>query len=223
MSFRIGRLAQLSGFEPGLLRAWERRYRLLRPDREENGYRMYTDEDLAVLSSVRALRDQGYSIGDIARMDRDQLVRGVPEAGGRPMERTPIAPVDGELDLRQANLPWSVLDALPLAVIVTNRDGRVRWVNRGVPILCGYDLADLYGLSPGSVLQGPDTDQDTVARLRAAIGDRRPVSVSILNYHRSGEPYMAQLDVSPIGVGDSHVGFVSAARRIDGTEASAHA
>jgi hypothetical protein len=47
--------------------------------------------------------------------------------------------------------------------------------------------------------------------------------VNILNYHRSGEPDMAQLDVSPIGVGDSQVGFVSAARRIDDTGASAHA
>lgn len=214
MTFKIGRLAQLSGFDPGLLRAWERRYDLLRPERGPNGYRMYTNDDLALLASVRALMAQGYSIGDIARMDRSRLVRGTGAVGPQVGTDEALTSADGELELRHAELPWSILDALPAAVIVTDRRARVRWVNRGVPVLCGYDLADMYGLSPGRVLQGPDTDPEAVARLRSAIESQRPCSVSIVNYHKSGEPYVAQLDVSPIGVGGNHVGFVSTARRV---------
>src|ERR1044072_8011067 len=43
---RIGELSKRSGVSPELLRAWERRYGLLRPVRSGGGLRLYSLEDL---------------------------------------------------------------------------------------------------------------------------------------------------------------------------------
>ncbi len=76
-------------------------------------------------------------------------------------------------------------------------------------------------MKPGSVLQGPGSDRKAVLHLRTAIVSSRPCSVSILNYHKSGEPYLALVEVSPLGFGVNHVGFVGTARRISNISAGA--
>ena len=43
--FRIGELSYRVGVSPDVLRAWEKRYRLLRPSRSKGGYRLYTKRD----------------------------------------------------------------------------------------------------------------------------------------------------------------------------------
>lgn len=50
---RIGELSRRSGVSPELLRAWERRYELLRPTRSAGGLRLYSAEDL---DRVRAMQ-----------------------------------------------------------------------------------------------------------------------------------------------------------------------
>jgi DNA-binding transcriptional MerR regulator len=50
---RIGELSRRSGVSPELLRAWERRYDLLRPTRSAGGLRLYSAADL---ESVRAMQ-----------------------------------------------------------------------------------------------------------------------------------------------------------------------
>jgi PAS domain S-box-containing protein len=216
MSFTIGRLAELTGFSPWLLRAWEKRHGILQPARLDSGHRRYTSEDLAVLQSVRVLLDQGWQIGDIARQGREQLALGNrARSGAESVNALAPPPSDDYLDGQYPELAWSILEALPLAVIVTDRAGRVRWANRGVSVLCGYDLAELYGLTPGKVLQGPGSDHRAAEELRTAIASRRPCSVTIINYHKSGEPYLAQVDVAPLGLGLKHVGFVGTARRLE--------
>lgn len=218
MSFTIGKLARLTGFSPMVLRAWESRHGLLQPERLENGHRRYTSEDLLVLQSVRALVDEGWKIGDIARKGRAELA--LREAAAPSDHALPSPTADGYLDGRHPDIAWSVLDALPLAVIVTDTRGLVRWINRGAVALCGYDLAELHGSSPGSMLQGPATERRAVDTLRAAVRARRPGSTTIVNYHKSGEPYLAQVEVVPLGVGAQHVGFVGTARRMEHVDAT---
>jgi DNA-binding transcriptional MerR regulator len=46
MQLRIGELSRRSGVSPELLRAWERRYDLLRPERSSGGLRLYSEADL---------------------------------------------------------------------------------------------------------------------------------------------------------------------------------
>ncbi|MGF1551319.1 MAG: PAS domain-containing protein [Paracoccaceae bacterium] len=47
-------------------------------------------------------------------------------------------------------------------------------------------------------LQGEDTDPDAVDRLRAAIAERRDVSVDLVNYKADGTPFTNRLRISPI-------------------------
>jgi MerR family transcriptional regulator, light-induced transcriptional regulator len=65
--YRIHVVAERVGVTEALLRAWERRYGLTRPQRTPGGYRAYTEADIEVLKRVKELTDQGVSIGEAAR------------------------------------------------------------------------------------------------------------------------------------------------------------
>ena len=68
-------ITRLTGLSSVLLRAWERRYDLLRPERGSGGHRLYTEEDLAVLRRVQAMIEDGRSIGEIAALGREALLK----------------------------------------------------------------------------------------------------------------------------------------------------
>jgi DNA-binding transcriptional MerR regulator len=91
--FRIGELAQRTRVSPDVLRAWERRYGLLRPDRSDGGYRLYSSEDEARVRAMVRHVEAGVPAGEAARL----VLEGVP--GGEP-EGPPLAAFSGEL--RQA-------------------------------------------------------------------------------------------------------------------------
>lgn len=67
-TYRIRMAAQLSGVPEVLIRAWERRYGLLQPQRSESGYRSYSVEDVELLRRVKKLTEEGIAIGDAAKM-----------------------------------------------------------------------------------------------------------------------------------------------------------
>lgn len=71
MSYRIKTVSELTGIPINTISAWERRYDILHPDRDEgNGYRIYTDADVALLRKLKALVDQGYKISESVAMAR---------------------------------------------------------------------------------------------------------------------------------------------------------
>ncbi|MEB3238436.1 MAG: MerR family transcriptional regulator [Candidatus Sericytochromatia bacterium] len=72
--YKMSSVARLTGFSPMLLRAWEKRYDLLRPIRSPKGHRLYTDQDLQVLRRVKAMIDEGRSIGEIAGLGIEALL-----------------------------------------------------------------------------------------------------------------------------------------------------
>ena len=59
--YTIKQAADRSGVSVPLLRAWERRYGVVRPTRTASGYRLYDDAAIARLRAVRQLIDQGWS------------------------------------------------------------------------------------------------------------------------------------------------------------------
>ena len=65
--YRIGELARRTGTSVDLLRAWERRYGLLRPERTEGGFRLYGDEDAARVERMRTGLSHGLAAAEAAR------------------------------------------------------------------------------------------------------------------------------------------------------------
>jgi DNA-binding transcriptional MerR regulator len=64
---RIGELARRTGMSPEVLRAWEQRYGLLRPERSAGGFRLYSDLDERRVRRVKELIAAGLSAGEAAR------------------------------------------------------------------------------------------------------------------------------------------------------------
>src|SRR3954471_16951203 len=65
---RIGELSRRTGVTPELLRAWERRYGLLRPERTEGGFRLYSHADLRRVEAMREHLARGVSAAQAAAL-----------------------------------------------------------------------------------------------------------------------------------------------------------
>ena len=72
---RIHRVAKLTGLSKDVIRVWERRYGIVQPSRSANRYRTYTDEDVALLRYLKHEMDQGQSIGNLAALGRESLIK----------------------------------------------------------------------------------------------------------------------------------------------------
>ena len=73
-TYRVKAVAHLTGIRPELLRMWERRYNLFKPQRSGNRYREYDDEDIELLRHLRQQIEQGRTIGELAAEGREALL-----------------------------------------------------------------------------------------------------------------------------------------------------
>lgn len=65
---RIGELSRRAGVSPELLRAWERRYGLLRPTRSPGGLRLYSVDDLARVQRMQRHLAEGVAAAEAAAL-----------------------------------------------------------------------------------------------------------------------------------------------------------
>lgn len=84
------------------------------------------------------------------------------------------------------------------SVVITDASGLTVYVNQGFERLTGYDLNFMRGKKPGSVLQGQDTDPDTVKRISEHLRSKKSFYDEILNYNKEGVPYWISLSITPI-------------------------
>lgn len=68
--YTIKQASRLTGVSETLLRAWERRYEVVVPHRSDSGYRLYDDDAVAALSTMRRLIDDGWSPAQAAHAVR---------------------------------------------------------------------------------------------------------------------------------------------------------
>lgn len=60
--YNIKAISSMLGIQPGTLRAWERRYNMIAPIRNESGHRLYTEEHLKILRWLISKVNQGFTI-----------------------------------------------------------------------------------------------------------------------------------------------------------------
>jgi methanogenic corrinoid protein MtbC1 len=87
----IKRAAELTGIGPSTLRAWERRYGVISPERSSGRYRLYSAADLRALAIMASLVHDGWSASEAAAETLSRISAEVP-GGPAPRRAEPQPP-----------------------------------------------------------------------------------------------------------------------------------
>lgn len=84
------------------------------------------------------------------------------------------------------------------AVVLTDRNRRINWVNDGFTRLTGYRLEEVIGRSPGTFLQFSKTDPQTIQKLRDCLRGGQGYCGEIYNRSKDGREYWIYIDIQPL-------------------------
>jgi len=82
--YPIRTVSSLTGVNSITLRAWERRYGLIKPVRTPKGHRLYTQNDIDLIQQVLELLDKGISIGQVKDYLKGKNIPGTSETASDP-------------------------------------------------------------------------------------------------------------------------------------------
>lgn len=83
-------------------------------------------------------------------------------------------------------------------VVITDARGRIEWCNEAYEKMTGYSMKEVIGKKPGDVLQGPESSEETIARISEAIRKREDITEELVNYGKAGNKYWVKLTISPV-------------------------
>jgi len=83
------------------------------------------------------------------------------------------------------------------AVIITNIDRQIVWVNDSAELITGYSREEMIGNRP-SMFQFEKTDATTKSRIRDSLDKNLPVRAEILNRGKLGNEYWLELNIVPL-------------------------
>jgi PAS domain S-box-containing protein len=84
------------------------------------------------------------------------------------------------------------------AVLITDADGLIEWVNEGFTRVTGYAPADAMGKAPGAFLSGPVQNVQAIQGLRDAVISQKPLTVEMQCAHKRGNRYWLSLHFTPV-------------------------
>ncbi|WP_373060709.1 ATP-binding protein [Gemmatimonas sp.] len=95
------------------------------------------------------------------------------------------------------------------AVVITDAERCITWVNNGFTRLTGFALDEAVGRSPGELLQNANTDPATVRLLHDALTEGRAARCEILNCAKDGSEYWLDLAIEPLHERGVLTGYIS--------------
>jgi DNA-binding transcriptional MerR regulator/methylmalonyl-CoA mutase cobalamin-binding subunit len=116
--YSIKAVAQATGLTVETLRAWERRYGIVAPDRDAGGRRVYRPEDVLRLRRLREATERGHPIGRLAGLSDDGLAALLGDSADRRTRATSNAFVERILEAAQRFRSAECEQALTLAIAV---------------------------------------------------------------------------------------------------------
>jgi methanogenic corrinoid protein MtbC1 len=114
-------VAARSGLSPDLLRAWERRYDAVHPERSDGGQRLYSDEDVERLRLLRMATEAGRRISEVAKLGEEELSILVLEDELESTRTTEDPPVSDPMALVDAMDAIEALDGARLEEVLTQQ------------------------------------------------------------------------------------------------------
>ena len=108
----------------------------------------------------------------------------------------------------------SAVRATRMPMIITNPrqpDNPVVFANDAFCRLTGYPREEIVGRNC-RFLQGPETDRQTVTRIREAVQRAQPIEIDIRNHRKNGEPFWNRLLLAPVRDGRGDLAFFFASQ-----------
>ena len=104
------------------------------------------------------------------------------------------------VDDHSSDIFFAAVETTRMPMILTDPkqpDNPIVFANHAFLTMTGYSGQEIVGTNC-RFLQGPETDRDTVAEVRAAVANQSEVSVEILNYRKDGTSFWNALFLSPV-------------------------
>ena len=176
-TYEIRQVARLTGLDPSRLRAWERRYQVVRPVRLSNGYRVYSAAQVALLRAVARLIERGEKIGTLAHRPPEEVILQA-ERIAAPQSAPP-----GFLDAVLA------LDRERLEELVQEEIGRrgVAGFAESIVVPLAQSVGDLWALGLLPVAAEHLASEVVVHALKAGVRDQRGPGPLVLAATLPGE------------------------------------
>lgn len=114
--YSIKAVSQATGLTVETLRAWERRYRVVVPQRDEMGRRVYRAEDVLRLRRLREATDRGHPISRLVKLDEPALASLLHEPERRPQSAMASTFVERILDAARRYSSAECEQSLTLAI-----------------------------------------------------------------------------------------------------------
>ncbi len=101
------------------------------------------------------------------------------------------------------------------AVVICDPEGRALWINPAFTVQTGYGPKDVLGEAPLAMLRGAETEREALEQVALGFQQRREIRLDIRNYTRSGQPFWADLKVTPVyDTTGKHTHFIATMRDI---------
>ncbi|WP_440977936.1 histidine kinase famiy protein [Sphingomonas pseudosanguinis] len=100
----------------------------------------------------------------------------------------------------QSDIFFAAVKTTRMPMIVTDPrqpDNPIVFCNEAFSFMTGYSEEEILGTNC-RFLQGPETDRDVVAQVRAAVERRDEIAVELLNYRKNGSTFWNALFISPV-------------------------
>jgi two-component system, OmpR family, phosphate regulon sensor histidine kinase PhoR len=105
------------------------------------------------------------------------------------------------------------------SVIITRADDieapcgpTIIYVNEACCSMTGYTKEELVGQTP-RIFQGPETSRTKLDIIKDALAKKKKVRIDLLNYKKSGEAFLIDMEIIPVKAGDSTSSYFIAIQR----------
>lgn len=187
-------------------------------------HRMFVQPDEAKSADYQAfwasLRDGEHKTAEFKRVTKDgsevwihATYNPIRDADNRVFKVIKFAS-DISADVRkreQFQLLSLVADETDNAVVITDEDRRIRYVNPGFTRMTGYHPGESIGRKPSEILVGPSTEPAARQRIRTELGAQRPFYDEIEVHRANGSSIWVSATVNPVYDSETgrHNGFVA--------------
>lgn len=118
--YAIREVAEVTGVKPVTLRAWQRRYNLLQPQRTEKGHRLYSEQDVQTIKMIQSWLLKGVSIGKVSQLLDNQAMLDLETVDVRGQLDACAQLLDALANLKRAkaaNIIATVMKEYPLGIV----------------------------------------------------------------------------------------------------------